>query len=124
MVVTAPTPAHYDLAKAALLTGRHVFVEKPIALAVSQAEELVALAAERQRVLMVGHLLMYHPAVTWLKQMVAGGELGEIYYLYSSRLNLGQVRRNENAMWSLAPHDVSVALPCWRKSRWRSRRRA
>jgi predicted dehydrogenase len=110
VVVTAPTPAHYELAKAALLTDRHVFVEKPIALAVADAQELVALAAERQRVLMVGHLLMYHPAVTRLKQMVASGELGDIYYLYCSRLNLGQVRRNENAMWSLAPHDVSVAL--------------
>lgn len=110
VVVTAPTPSHYGLAKAALLTGRHVFVEKPIALAVEQAEELVSLAAERRRVLMVGHLLMYHPAVTRLKQLVTGGELGDIYYLYSSRLNLGQVRRNENAMWSLAPHDISVAL--------------
>lgn len=110
VVVTAPTPAHYELAKAALLTGRHVFVEKPIALAVGDAEDLVALAEARGRVLMVGHLLMYHPAVARLKQMIDGGELGEIYYLYASRLNLGQVRRNENAMWSLAPHDISVAL--------------
>lgn len=110
VVVTAPTPAHYELARAALLTGRHVFVEKPIALAVAEAEELVALAEARGRVLMVGHLLMYHPAVTRLKQMVDSGELGEVYYLYASRLNLGQVRRSENAMWSLAPHDVSVAL--------------
>lgn len=110
VIVTAPTPAHYELAKAALLTGRHVFVEKPIALAVAEAEELVALAEARGRVLMVGHLLMYHPAVTRLKQMVDGGELGEVYYLTTSRLNLGQVRRSENAMWSLAPHDVSVAL--------------
>ncbi len=110
VVVTAPTPAHYGLAKAALLTGRHVFVEKPIALAVSEAEELVALAETRGLALMVGHLLMYHPAVARLKQMVDGGELGEVYYLYASRLNLGQVRRSENAMWSLAPHDISVAL--------------
>ncbi len=110
VIVTTPTPAHYELAKAALLTGRHVFVEKPIALAVAEAEDLVALAEERGRVLMVGHLLMYHPAVTRLKQLVDGGELGDVYYLYTSRLNLGQVRRNENAMWSLAPHDISVAL--------------
>lgn len=110
VIVTAPTPAHYELAKAALLTGRHVFVEKPIALAVSEAEDLAALAEARGRVLMVGHLLMYHPAVARLKQMVDGGELGEVYYLYASRLNLGQVRRSENAMWSLAPHDISVAL--------------
>jgi predicted dehydrogenase len=110
VVVTAPTPAHYELAKAALLTGRHVFVEKPIALAVDEAEDLAALAEARGRVLMVGHLLMYHPAVARLKQMMDGGELGEVYYLYASRLNLGQVRRSENAMWSLAPHDISVAL--------------
>lgn len=110
VIVTAPTPAHYELAKAALLTGRHVFVEKPIVLAVSEAEDLAALAEARGRVLMVGHLLMYHPAVARLKQMVDGGELGEVYYLYASRLNLGQVRRSENAMWSLAPHDISVAL--------------
>jgi predicted dehydrogenase len=110
VIVTAPTPAHYELAKAALLTGRHVFVEKPIALAVDEAEDLVALAEARGRVLMVGHLLMYHPAVARLKQMMDGGELGEVYYLYASRLNLGQVRRSENAMWSLAPHDISVAL--------------
>ena len=110
VVVTAPTPIHYELATAALQTGRHVFVEKPIALSVSEAEDLAALAETRGRVLMVGHLLMYHPAVTRLKQMVDSGELGEVYYLYASRLNLGQVRRSENAMWSLAPHDISVAL--------------
>jgi predicted dehydrogenase len=110
VIVTAPTPSHYELAKAALLTGRHVFVEKPIALAVTEGEELVALAEATGRVLMVGHLLMYHPTVARLKQIVDGGDLGEVYYLYASRLNLGQVRRSENAMWSLAPHDISVAL--------------
>ncbi|MER2599256.1 MAG: Gfo/Idh/MocA family oxidoreductase [Caldilineales bacterium] len=110
VIITAPTPAHYDLAKAALLSGRHVFVEKPITLDVAQAEELAALAETRGLVLMVGHLLMYHPAVTQLKTMVQNGELGDVYYLYTSRLNLGQVRRHENAMWSLAPHDISVAL--------------
>ena len=110
VIVTAPTPAHYTLAKAALLSGRHVFVEKPIALAVAEAEELAELAEARGKTLMVGHLLMYHPAVAQLKQMIDAGELGDIYYLYTSRLNLGQVRRNENAMWSLAPHDISVAL--------------
>lgn len=110
VVITAPTPAHYDLAKSALLSGRHVFVEKPITLDVAQAEELSALAEARGLALMVGHLLMYHPAVTRLKEMVDQGELGDVYYLYTSRLNLGQVRRHENAMWSLAPHDISVAL--------------
>lgn len=110
VVITAPTPVHYKLAKAALLSGRHVFVEKPITLDVAEAEELAELADARGLVLMVGHLLMYHPAVTQLKQMVGSGDLGDVYYLYTSRLNLGQVRRHENAMWSLAPHDISVAL--------------
>jgi predicted dehydrogenase len=110
VVVTTPTAAHYELARAALLNGRHVFVEKPIALSVVHAEELIALADASQRVLMVGHLLMYHPGVASLKQLVQEGSLGDVYYVYTSRLNLGQVRRNENAMWSLAPHDVSVIL--------------
>jgi len=85
-------------------------VEKPITLDVAQAEELATLAEARGLVLMVGHLLMYHPAMTRLKEMVDQGALGDVYYLYTSRLNLGQVRRHENAMWSLAPHDISVAL--------------
>lgn len=110
VVITAPTPTHYKLAKAALLSGRHVFVEKPITLDVAEAEELAELADARGLVLMVGHLLMYHPAVAKLKQMVDNGDLGDVYYLYTSRLNLGQVRRHENAMWSLAPHDISVVL--------------
>lgn len=110
IVVTAPSAIHYELAKAALLGGRHVFVEKPIALAAAHAAELVALADAGRRVLMVGHLLMYHPAVASLKRLVDNGDLGEIYYIYTSRLNLGQVRRHENAMWSLAPHDISVIL--------------
>lgn len=110
VAITSPSATHYELARAALLADRHVFVEKPIALTAAQAEELVELAEARGRVLMVGHLLMYHPAVTRLKKLIDGGELGEIYYVYASRLNLGVVRRNENAMWSLAPHDISVAL--------------
>lgn len=110
IVVTAPSAAHYELAKAALLSGRHVFVEKPIALTAAHAAELVALADAGRRVLMVGHLLLYHPAVASLKRLVDHGDLGEIYYIYTSRLNLGQVRRHENAMWSLAPHDISVIL--------------
>jgi len=87
-----------------------VFVEKPIALDVSQAIELVRLAEDRRRVLMVGHLLLYHPAVRQLKDYVTSGDLGQIHYVYSHRLNLGKVRRDENAMWSLSPHDISVAL--------------
>ena len=110
VVVTSPTPSHYPMARAALLTDRHVFVEKPIALRVTEAQELIDLAQQRQRVLMVGHLLVYHPAIARLKQMMRDGELGDVYYIYASRLNLGKVRRNENAMWSLAPHDVSLVL--------------
>jgi predicted dehydrogenase len=110
IVVSAPARAHYALARAALERDKHVFVEKPLALDVGEGQELVAMAHERDRRLMVGHLLLYHPAVQRLKASIDGGELGEIRYIYSQRLNLGQVRRDENAMWSLAPHDISVAL--------------
>ena len=110
LVVTTPAPTHYQLVKKALEAGKHVFVEKPITLDIGQAEELIDLAGRRERVLMVGHLLIYHPAVTKLKEYIDGGELGEIRYIYSSRLNLGKIRHDENAMWSFAPHDLSVAL--------------
>lgn len=110
VVIATPAPTHYELARAALLAGMHVFVEKPIALDVAQAEELVRLADERRRVLMVGHLLEYHPAVVRLQALIESGELGELRYIYSQRLNLGIVRRDENVMWSLAPHDIAVLL--------------
>lgn len=110
VVIAAPAAAHYDLARAAVLAGKHVFVEKPITLDVAQAEDLVRLADERRRILMVGHLLEYHPAVTRLQALIAAGALGELRYIYSQRLNLGIVRRDENVMWSLAPHDISVLL--------------
>jgi predicted dehydrogenase len=110
IVVTASARSHYTLAKAALERGKHVFVEKPLALHVAEAEELVSLARERDLRLMVGHLLLYHPAIRRLQAYIDAGDLGEIRYIYSQRLNLGQVRRDENAMWSLAPHDISVAL--------------
>jgi len=110
IVVSSPARLHYEQSQLALEHGKHVFVEKPIALDVAQAVELVRLAEARQRVLMVGHLLLYHPAVRQLKSYVEAGDLGRIHYIYSHRLNLGKVRRDENAMWSLAPHDISVAL--------------
>jgi predicted dehydrogenase len=110
IVVSASAAAHYRLAKAALERGKHVFVEKPLALHVAEAEEMVSLARAQDVRLMVGHLLLYHPAVQRLKAYIDAGDLGEIRYIYSQRLNLGQVRRDENAMWSLAPHDISVAL--------------
>ena len=110
IVISSPSPTHYDMAIEALRRDKHVLVEKPMALSLQDAEELIAVAKERGLMLMVGHLLEYHPGVTRLKQMVDTGVLGDIYYIYSSRLNLGQVRRHENAMWSLAPHDISVIL--------------
>jgi predicted dehydrogenase len=110
VVVAAPAPSHYPVARAMLEAGKDVYVEKPLALSVAHAAELVRLAAARGRILMVGHLLLHHPAVRHLKQLVERGELGELYYLYSQRVNLGKVRRDENALWSFAPHDLSVIL--------------
>ncbi len=119
VVIAAPAEQHHTLAKRALLSGKDVFVEKPLALRVEDARELVDLAARRKRVLMVGHILEYHPAIRKLKDLVDSGELGELHYLYSNRLNLGKVRQEENILWSFAPHDISVillllgALPEW-----------
>ena len=110
VAVAAPAALHYDLARRALVAGKDVFVEKPLALRVPQAEELVELARDRKRILMVGHILEYHPAIRKLKDLVDAGELGEIHYVYSNRLNLGKVRQEENILWSFAPHDISVIL--------------
>jgi predicted dehydrogenase len=109
-VVSSPAVSHHPIAKALLLAGKDVYVEKPLALSVADAEELVRLARERQRILMVGHLLLHHPAVRHLKDMVVRGELGDLHYVTSQRVNLGKVRRDENALWSFAPHDLSVIL--------------
>ena len=108
--IATPVVTHYDLAKRALLAGKHVFVEKPPAQSSAEAEELVALAEERGLVFMPGYLLLYHPAVTKLKELVEAGELGEVLYLYGNRQNLGQIRRDENALWSLGAHDLSVLV--------------
>lgn len=110
VVIATPAVTHFDLAKKALEAGKHVLVEKPIALRVEEAEELIELADHQCRRLMVDHLLEYHPAVEEMKQCIDRGELGEIYYLYSQRLNLGVIRTEENALWSLGPHDLSVIL--------------
>jgi len=110
-VVIATQPAsHFDLSKEALEKGKHVFVEKPLALHANEAEELLSLSRSKNRVLMVGHLLRYHPAVKLLKDYVEKGELGEIFYIYSTRVNLGKVRHDENALWSFAPHDIAVIM--------------
>jgi predicted dehydrogenase len=110
IVVATSAESHYEIAKAALTAGKHVFVEKPLVLRVEEGEELIQLAEAGNLVLMVGHLLLYHPAVQKLKEYVDGEELGQIYYMYSSRINLGKVRTTENALWSFAPHDISVML--------------
>jgi UDP-2-acetamido-3-amino-2,3-dideoxy-glucuronate N-acetyltransferase len=110
VAIATPAETHGRLVREALLAGKDVFVEKPLCLTLEGGRELVALAAAQGRVLMVGHLLWYHPAVLTLKQLIARGELGRIQYIYSNRLNLGRVRREENILWSFAPHDLSVIL--------------
>ncbi|MGE5213626.1 MAG: Gfo/Idh/MocA family oxidoreductase [Nitrospirota bacterium] len=110
VAVATPAVTHGELARKALLAGKDVFVEKPLCLSIEEGEMLVALAAEKQRILMVGHLLWYHPAVLKLKSLIDEGELGRVEYIYSNRLNLGKIRREENILWSFAPHDISVIL--------------
>ncbi|HSG98925.1 MAG TPA: Gfo/Idh/MocA family oxidoreductase [candidate division Zixibacteria bacterium] len=108
VVVATPPGSHFELASAAIAAGKDVFVEKPLVLDVAEGERLVAAAEAAGRILMVGHIMEYHPAVTWLKKYISDGHLGAVYYAYSRRVNLGQLRDNENAMWSLAPHDISM----------------
>ena len=110
VVIATPVPTHYELARRALDAGKHVFVEKPPAMHAAELEELCDLAEERARVLMPGHLLLYHPGVQKLKEIVASGELGDVLYVYGNRQNLGTFRTNENALWSLGVHDLSVLL--------------
>jgi len=110
VAIATPAETHEDLVREALLSGKDVFVEKPLCLSVSRGRELVALASRQDRILMVGHLLWYHPAVLKLKDLVRQGELGRIQYIYSNRLNMGKIRREENILWSFAPHDISVIL--------------
>ena len=110
VVISAPAVTHYRLAKEALLKGKDVFVEKPLALRVSDGEELVRLAQKNRNILMVGHLLLYHPAIIKLKETIKNGELGDIRYIWSNRLNLGKLRKEENVLWSFAPHDISVII--------------
>lgn len=110
VVIATPAVTHYDLVSRALLAGKDVFVEKPLALTYEQGEELVDLARRLGRVLMVGHVLEYHPAILKLRELVDSGELGKIRYIYSNRLSLGKIRREENILWSFAPHDVAVIL--------------
>jgi predicted dehydrogenase len=110
VVLATPVPTHAELAIAVAEAGKHCFVEKPLATTAADAERAVAAAEEAGTTLMVGHLLEYHPAVTRLKELIDGEELGDLYYVYGNRLNLGKLRADENALWSLGAHDVSVAL--------------
>jgi UDP-2-acetamido-3-amino-2,3-dideoxy-glucuronate N-acetyltransferase len=110
VVLATPAATHHNLAREALLAGKDVFVEKPLALKVSDGRELVELADKRGRILMVGHLLRYHPAVVKLKALIDEGKLGKLNYIYSNRLNLGRFRVEENILWSFAPHDISAML--------------
>jgi predicted dehydrogenase len=110
VVIATPVPTHAELARQALRAGKHVFVEKPVALAASDAEELDALAEERGLTLMPGHLLLYHPGVRKLREIVTSGDLGRLLVVYGNRQNLGKIRRDENVLWSLGAHDLSVIL--------------
>ena len=110
VVIATPVPTHYELAKLALEAGKHVFVEKPPAMRAQEMEELCELAEQSGLVLMPGHLLLYHPAVTTLKTLIGAGELGDVLCVYSNRQNLGVIRKHENALLSLGVHDLSVIL--------------
>lgn len=110
VAIATPADTHGVLARASLEAGKHAFVEKPLCLDLAEAHDLAALASARNRVLMVGHLLLYHPAFIALKSGVENGDIGRLRYIYSTRASLGQIRRSENALWSFAPHDISMIL--------------
>jgi UDP-2-acetamido-3-amino-2,3-dideoxy-glucuronate N-acetyltransferase len=110
VIIATPAESHYAMAREAIEAGKDVLVEKPLTLSASEGERLVALGEKRGAVLMVGHLLEFHPAIQKLRELIKSGALGELRYLYSSRLNLGKVRREENILWSFAPHDIAIIL--------------
>lgn len=110
VAIAAPAVQHYELVKECLRAGKDVYVEKPLSLQVDQGQELVDIAEKGHRILMVGHILQYHPAILRLKELIGSGELGRIQYIYSSRLNWGKLRTEENILWSFAPHDISAIL--------------
>jgi len=110
VVVSTPAVTHYKIVKEALLSGKDVFVEKPLALEVKEAEDLVKIVDKSKRILMIDHILQYHPEVIKLKELIDNGDLGRIQYIYSNRLNIGKLRREENILWSFAPHDISVIM--------------
>ncbi|HWR83355.1 MAG TPA: Gfo/Idh/MocA family oxidoreductase [Candidatus Deferrimicrobium sp.] len=110
VILATPPADHFKMAMTAIEAGKDVFVEKPLVLSVADGEKLVNAAEKANRILMVGHIMVYHPATLYLKASIDAGELGQVYYLYASRVNLGKVREIENALWSFAPHDISIIL--------------
>lgn len=110
VAIVTPPATHYEIAKEALLNNKHVFIEKPFVLDISHANELISLAKGKKRIIMLNHILQYHPAVKKLENYIRKGELGRVYYIYSRRVNLGKIRTEENSLWSFAPHDISVIL--------------
>lgn len=110
IVIATPASTHYEYARRALLVNKDVFVEKPLALSVMDGEELVKIADSKKKILMVGHILRYHPAIIKLKEFISSGKIGKIQYIYSNRLNIGKFRVEEDILWSFAPHDISVIL--------------
>lgn len=110
IVIATPASTHYTITKTALNGGKHIFCEKPLALKAKEGVELVEIANKRNLILMVGHILHYHPAIVKLKEIIKKDELGEIYYMYSHRTNIGRIRHEENTLWSFAPHDISLIL--------------
>lgn len=110
VVIATPAETHFDLARQALIAGKDVLVEKPLALTYEQGAQLVRLAEQHGRILMVGHVLEYHPAIRRLLALIQAGELGKVRYIYSNRLSLGKIRREENILWSFAPHDIAIIL--------------
>jgi UDP-2-acetamido-3-amino-2,3-dideoxy-glucuronate N-acetyltransferase len=110
IVLASPAIKHFEQAKQALLAGKHVFVEKPLSLRAEDGEELIKIAEAQKKILFVGHILHYHPAVIKMKKIIAEGTIGKLQYIYSNRLNLGKIRTEENILWSFAPHDISLIL--------------
>ena len=110
VALATPARSHYQMGREALLADKHVLVEKPLAMSSQEAQELIALAEEGRRTLMVGHVFEYNPAVLKIKDLIDKGEIGEVYYIYSNRVNLGRVQSDINALWSIAPHDISILL--------------
>lgn len=110
VMIATQSQDHFTLAQDALLAGKDVFVEKPMALTVEEGQKLVTLAKKHQRILMVGHLLQYHPAIVKIRELLINGELGDLCYIHAQRLNFGKFRKEENSLWSFAPHDFSLAL--------------